>query len=121
VTEKKVVRARLLLIALLGAAASCAPPPPPAPGLLLLSNPDFPTNDVETVITSNADCGARGPGYRSTGEFVLPNNATRFLAVPPGTRICWRHDRVPEQPVAGEWSDWNRAYVPPATTIAANL
>jgi hypothetical protein len=110
-----------LLLVVLCVAAACAPPPPPLPGTLLLSNPDFPANHVETVTTSNADCGARGPGYASTGEFVLPSNGTRFLPVPPGTLICWRHDRVPEQPAAGEWSDWNRAYVPPATTIAANL
>jgi hypothetical protein len=113
------VRPRLLLIVLV--AAACAPPPPTGPGTLLLSNPHYDSLHVEAVITANADCGSRGPGYVSTIEFVLPNNATRFVDVPPGTEVCWRRDRDPAQPVAGQWSDWDRAYVAPGTTIDANL
>jgi hypothetical protein len=111
------VRPRFLLIALL--AAACAPPPQ-GPGTLLLSNTHFGPSDVEAVITANADCGSRGPGYVSTLEFVLPSNATKFVDVPPGTEVCWRY-RDPEHPVAGQWSDWDRAYVAPGTTIDANL
>lgn len=117
----KAVQTRSLFIVVCVATASCAPPPGPAPGTLLLSNPHFPAANVETVITSNPDCGGHGPGYVSTGEFVLPGDATRFLAVPPGTGICWRRDRDPSQPVAGDWSAWSRAFVPPAATIDANL
>ncbi len=100
--------------------AACAPQPV-QPGTLLLSNPNFGPTNVEAVITANPDCGARGPGYVSTLEFVLPNNATKFIDVPPGTEVCWRRDRDPSQPVAGQWSGWDRAYVEPGTTIDANL
>ena len=113
------MRPRLLFIVLC-AAAACAPPPE-GPGTLLLSNPHFGPTHVEAVITANADCGSRGPGYVSTLRFVLPNNATRILDVPTGSEICWRRDRNPEQPVAGEWSGWDRAFVAPGTTIDANL
>jgi hypothetical protein len=106
-------------IVLFGAAA-CAPQPP-QPGTLLLSNVNFGPTNVEAVITANPDCGARGPGYVSTLEFVLPNNATKIIDVPPGTEVCWRRDRDPSQPVAGQWSGWDRAYVEPGTTIDANL
>jgi hypothetical protein len=113
------VRPRLPLLVLF-AAAACAPPPT-GPGTLLLSNPDFGPTHVQAVITANADCGSHGPGYVSTLEFVLPNDATRFVDVPPGTEVCWRRDRDPDQPVAGQWSSWDRAYVEPGTTIDANL
>jgi hypothetical protein len=117
--EKKTVRTRLLLLVLCTLAA-CAPRPVGL-GTLLLSNLDFPPTNVETVITSNPDCGSRGPGYVSTGEFVLPGNATRFLAVPPGSDLCWRRDRDPAHPVDGAWSGWNRAFVAPEATIDASL
>jgi hypothetical protein len=100
--------------------AACAPQPP-QPGTLLLSNPNFGPTNVEAVITANPDCSARGSGYVSTFEFVLPANATKFIDVPPGTEVCWRRDRDPSQPVAGQWSGWDRAYVEPGTTIDANL
>jgi hypothetical protein len=113
------VRSTVLVIVLFCAAA-CAPQPV-QPGILLLSNQDFGPTNVEAVITANPDCGARGPGYVSTLEFLLPSNATRFIDVPPGAEICWRRDRDPSQPVAGQWSAWDRAYVAPGSTIAANL
>lgn len=114
------MRSTVLAIVLIGAAA-CAPQPPPGPGTLLLSNPHFGPTNVEAVITANPDCAARGPGYASTLEFVLPSNATKFIDVPPGTEICWRRDFDPSQPVAGQWSGWDRAYVAPGATIDANL
>ncbi len=109
-----------LLAIVLFCAAACAPQPV-QPGTLLLSNLNFGPTHVEAVITANPDCGARGPGYVSTFEFLLPNNATKSLDVPPGAEICWRRDRDPSQPVAGQWSGWDRAYVAPETTIDANL
>lgn len=111
----------ILLPIVLFCVAACAPQQPPGPGTLLLSNPDFGSTNVEAVVTSNPDCASRGPGYVSTLEFVMPNNSTKIVDVPPGTEICWRRDRDPEQPVAGQWSDWDRAYVAPGTTIDANL
>jgi len=101
-------------------AAACTPQPA-QPGTLLLSNLDFGPTNVEAVITANPDCGARGPGYVSTLEFILPNNATKFIDVPPGAEICWRRDRDPSQPVAGQWSGWDRAYVEPGMTVDAKL
>ena len=108
------------LLIVLPCLVACAPTPA-QPGTLLLSNPHFGPTHVETVITSNPDCGARGPGYVSISEFLLPTNATRFIDVPPGAEICWRRDRDPSQPVAGQWSPWDRAFVQPGTTIDANL
>jgi hypothetical protein len=104
----------------LSCVAACAPQPL-QPGTLLLSNPNFGPTNVEAVITANPDCSARGSGYVSTLEFVLPTDATKFIDVPPGTEVCWRRDRDPSQPVAGQWSGWDRAYVEPGTTIDANL
>ena len=114
------MRSILLPIVLLSVAA-CAPARPPQPGTLLLNNPHFGPTNVEAVITSNPNCASRGPGYVSTLEFVLPSNATKIIDVPPGDEICWRRDRDPSQPVAGQWSDWDRAYVEPGATIDADL
>jgi hypothetical protein len=114
------VRSTLLAI-LLFCAAACAPQQPAQPGTLLLSNLDFGPTNVEAVITANPDCAARGPGYVATYEFILPSNATKIIDVPPSAEICWRRDRDPTQPVAGQWSGWDRAYVAPGTTIDANL
>ena len=113
----------ILLTILLCCVAACAlrQPQPPQAGTLLLSNPDFGPTNVEAVITSNPDCASRGPGYLSTLEFVLSNSATKIIVVPPGYEICWRRDRDPSQPVAGQWSSWDRAYVEPGATIDSDL
>lgn len=111
----------ILLPIVLVSIAACAPQPPPQPGSLLLSNPDFGPTHVEVVVTSNPDCGSRGPGYVSTSQFILPNDASKPIEVPPGAEICWRRDLDPAQPVPGVWTGWDRAYVEPGTTIDANL
>jgi hypothetical protein len=113
------VRSRILPIVLL-CAGSCVPQAP-GPGMLLLSNPDFPLINVEAVITANPDCDARDDGYISTLEFTMPNNSTRFIDVPPGADVCWRSDRNPGRPSPGRWSRWDRAFVVPGRTISANL
>jgi hypothetical protein len=119
-TERaKAVRPRILPILLL-CAGSCAPQVP-QPGWLLLSNPDFPLINVEAVITANPDCDARDAGYISTLEFTMPNNATKFIDVPPGADVCWRSDRNPGRPVPGRWSVWDRAFLVPGKMISANL
>jgi hypothetical protein len=113
------VRSIILPLVLL-CAGSCAPQPP-GPGRLLLSNPDFPLINVEAVITANPDCDARDDGYISTLEFTMPNNATKFIDVPPGANVCWRSDRNPGRPTPGRWSRWDRAFIVPGRTISANL
>ncbi len=113
------MRPRILPIVLL-CAGSCAPQVP-QPGWLLLSNPDFPLINVEAVITANPDCDARDAGYVSTLEFTMPNNATKFIDVPPGADVCWRSDRNPGRPVPGRWSMWDRAFLVPGKTISVNL
>jgi hypothetical protein len=113
------VRPRFLPIVLV-CVGSCAPSAP-GPGRLLLSNPDFPLINVEAVITANPDCDARDDGYISTLEFAMPNNATKFIDVPPGADVCWRSDRNPGRPVRGRWSRWDRALLVPGKTISANL
>jgi hypothetical protein len=115
----KAVRPRILPIVLL-CAGSCAPQVP-QPGWLLLSNPDFPLINVEAVITANPDCDARDAGYISTLEFTMPNNATKFIDVPPGADVCWRSDRNPGRPSPGRWSRWDRAFLVPGKTISVNL
>ena len=116
-----IVRKLSIIPAIVLSCGTACTPQPAQPGTLLLSNMDFGSTNVEAVITANPDCAARGPGYVSTLEFVLPNNATKFIDVPPGTEVCWRRDRDPAQPVAGQWSGWDRAFVEPGTTINANL
>ena len=118
--ENNAVRPKILPIVVLLCAGSCAPEAP-GPGRLLLSNPDFPLINVEAVITANADCDARDDGYVSTLEFAMPNNATKFIDVPPGANVCWRSDRNPGRPSPGRWSRWDRAFIVPGRTISANL
>ena len=101
-------------------AGSCAPSAP-GPGRLLLSNQDFPLINVEAVITANPDCDARDEGYISTLEFTMPNNATKFIDVPPGANVCWRSDRNPGRPSPGRLSRWDRAFIVPGRTISATL
>jgi hypothetical protein len=87
----------------------------------MLNNPHFGPTNVEAVITSNLDCSSRGPGYVSTLHFVLPNDATKIIDVPPGAEVCWRRDRDPSEPAPGQWSNWDRAYVEPGATIESDL
>ena len=113
------MRSRILPIVLL-CAGSCAPDAP-GPGRLLLSNPDFPLINVETVITANPDCEALDSGYVSTSGFIMPNNSTRFIDAPPGADVCWRRDRNPGRPAPGRWSRWDRAFLVPGRTIDSDL
>jgi hypothetical protein len=117
--EGEAVRPLLLPIVLL-CVTSCAQQVPQA-GRLQLSNPNFPLINVEVVLTANPDCAARDAGYVSTLAFMMPNDATKFIDVPPGADACWREDRNPGRPVPGRWSRWDRAYVRPGETVDATL
>ena len=35
--------------------------------------------------------------------------------------ICWRHDRDPNNPVKGDWSDWSRATLFPGQSVETDL
>jgi hypothetical protein len=112
------MRAIILPFLLLGA-AGCVPGP--GPGTLLLSNIDFGPTRVEAVVTANPDCSVRDDGYVGTGAFVLPVRGTRFIAAPPGADVCWRRDLDPDNPAAGKWTDWARAYLAPGRIVDSTL
>jgi hypothetical protein len=95
-----------------------------------LSNYSFDTARVETVITNGPDCTAGGT---AAAVFVMPLNATRIIAVPPGADICWRLEAPEESrtslgaalgtappPIPG-WANWNRAYTGSGRFIDARL
>ena len=76
---------------------------------------------VEIVITKNTDCDNRGEGYISSREIVMRKNKTETIDVPVGGNVCWRHDRNPNNPVAGAWSGWTRATMFPGATSDADI
>ena len=70
------MRSRILPLVLL-CAGSCAPQAL-GPGMLLLSNPDFPLINVEAVITANPDCEARDGGYEDRIKQTYPIHPELF-------------------------------------------
>ncbi|HEV2300335.1 MAG TPA: hypothetical protein VGR91_02085 [Stellaceae bacterium] len=110
---------RPYLVALALAGASCTYPGGPG-GTLLLSNPGPGHVAVETVVTANADCNARGGGYVAASRFSLPPGGTRFIATPPGASVCWRI-----APAAGAASaakaEWNRTYTSAGALLDSNI
>jgi hypothetical protein len=86
-------------------------------GRLTLNNFSYDDARVQVVLTNRPDCAVADPA--ATGDFVMPLNATRVIATPPGLDICWRREvpltasaqaaRAPAPAVPG-WADWNRAY-----------
>ena len=105
----------ILVLALPLCAAACTISHGPTPGTLLLSNRNLPATGVETVVTANPDCGARGPGFVAGSSFILPPDATRIIAARPGADVCWRRARQPS------WPGWNRAFLAPGRTIDSTL
>src|SRR5215210_4066124 len=84
-------------------------PKPKDVATLTLNNPSWDRVNVEVAITKRADCDSRGDGFISTGELVMRKNKTEYFEVPNGAAVCWRHDRNPNNPVAGAWTGWTRA------------
>ena len=88
---------------------------------LSLNDPYWDRVTVEIVITKNTDCDNRGEGYVSSREIVMRKNKTETIDVPAGGNVCWRHDRNPNNPVAGAWSGWTRATMFPGATSEADI
>ena len=57
----------------------------------------------------------------STQEFVMTKNHTQRIEAPKAENVCWRHDRNPNNPVAGVWSGWSRATMFPGQTFETEL
>ena len=103
------------LLALSACAVSSGPS-----ATLILNNPTWDRVNVEAVITKSPDCENR-EAYLSTKEFVLTKNRTQRIEAPNAENICWRHDRNPNNPVAGVWSGWSRATMFPGQTFETDL
>ena len=41
--------------------------------------------------------------------------------VPDGASVCWRHDRNPNNPKPGDWTDWTRATLFPGQSTSTDL
>jgi hypothetical protein len=87
---------------------------------LILNNPTWDRVNVEAVITTSPNCDNRD-AYVSTQEFVMIKNRTQRIEAPKAENICWRHDRNPNNPVAGAWSGWSRATMFPGQTYETDL
>jgi hypothetical protein len=93
----------------------------PHSATLVLKDPNWDRVNVQAVITSNADCNSRGQGYVATDTFVMAKGISHKVVAPNGEDICWRHDRDPDNPVAGAWSGWSRATMFPGQTAETDL
>jgi hypothetical protein len=94
---------------------------PAGTATLTLNNRYWDRVNVEIVITKRADCDSRAEGFVETKELVMRKEATEAIEAPPDATICWRHDRNPNQPVAGVWSGWSRATLKPGGSDQTDL
>ena len=88
---------------------------------LTLTNPTWDRVNVEAVVTTSADCDNRGKGYVSSKQFIMTKDHNVRIEAPNGESICWRHDRNPNSPVAGDWSGWSRVPLAPGQTAETEL
>jgi len=87
---------------------------------LTLNNPYWDQVNVEIVLTRSSDCENRD-GYISTAQILMRKNKTEAVDVPSGANVCWRHDRIPNNPVAGAWSGWTKATLFPGQSGEAEI
>ena len=87
---------------------------------LILNNPTWDRVNVEAVVTKSPDCDKR-EAYLSTQQFVMTKGRTQRIEAPNAENICWRHDRNPNNPVAGVWSGWSRVTLFPGQTTETEL
>jgi hypothetical protein len=102
------------------ALAACSSPPADS-ARLTLNNPYWDRVNVQLVITKSSDCGNRGEGFIEAKDLVMAKNRTELIAVPNGANLCWRRDRNPNTPVAGDWSGWTKATLFPGRSADADL
>jgi hypothetical protein len=88
---------------------------------LILDNPTWDRVNVEAVITRSSDCDERSNGYVETQHFTMGKGQTHRVVAPHAETICWRHDRDPNNPVPGDWSEWSRATLFPGQTTETEL
>ena len=88
---------------------------------LTLRDPYWTQVNVQLVITKRADCDSRGPGFVSDQTIVMYKGATQDIYVPNDATLCWRHDRDPDKPQPGVWSDWTRATLTPGESAETDL
>ena len=87
---------------------------------LILNNPTWDRVNVEAVITKSPNCDNRD-AYISTQQFVMTKNRTQRIEAPNAESICWRHDRNPNNPIAGVWSGWSRVTMFPGQNTETDL
>ena len=87
---------------------------------LILVNPTWDKVNVEVVVTKSTDC-ANQDAYVSSKSLVMSKNQSYKIEAPNSEGICWRHDRNPNNPVAGAWSGWSRATLFPGQTAETDL
>lgn len=88
---------------------------------LILDNPTWDRVNVQAVITKSEDCSERSNGYVATKDFVMAKGQTHKVVAPNAETICWRHDRDPNNPVHGDWSEWSRATLFPGQSTETDL
>jgi hypothetical protein len=88
---------------------------------LTLNDPFWAHVNVQAVLTTSTDCDNRGAGYVATKEFVMTKDTTHKIIAPNAEIVCWRHDRDPNNPVPGDWSDWSKATLFPGQSVDTDL
>jgi len=94
---------------------------PPGSSKVTLKNSEWDRVNVQVVITKGANCDDRGPEFVGEQDFFLLKDKTQTVVAPEGTSVCWRHDRNPVKPVAGEWSGWSRAIPFPGEDVETEI
>ena len=115
----KVMRYLACLSALL-ALSACGSTGSGQSATLILNNPTWDRVNVEVVITKSPNCDNRD-AYISTQQFVMAKNRTQRIEAPNAESICWRHDRNPNNPIAGVWSGWSRVTMFPGQNTETDL
>jgi hypothetical protein len=111
---------RAVMAVALGVLGACASGKP-GTATLVLNDPYWERVNVQVVMIRGGDCDARGPGFISQKELVMTKNKLETLEVPEGAIVCWRHDRDPNNPAAGDWSGWTKATLFPGQETKTEL
>ena len=88
---------------------------------LTLNNPIWDQVNVEIVVTKSANCADRGPEFVSRKEVLIRKDKSESVDVPPEAAVCWRHDRNPNNPKAGDWTGWTRATLYPGQSAESDI